>query len=94
MTLDKRSSFIMFAGGNDFFLINCQTGRIEIFVANRSALIDNVKYESPRGIIFGLLPRLNITNEAHSKATDSKIKVWTVQCSQCWIRQPMGLFRK
>ena len=69
MILDKRSSLIVCAGGNDLFLRKGRTGPTELFIANSAALIDTVKEKSHRGIIVGLVPRLNITSEAHSKAT-------------------------
>jgi lysophospholipase L1-like esterase len=68
MTTDKRSSIIVLAGGNDLFLRKGRTGHTEPFMANTKALIKTVKAKSEKGILIGLVPRLNTGREAYSKA--------------------------
>lgn len=67
--MDKRSSLILFAGGNDLFIRKGRSGSTEFFMANSALLIDYVKEKINRGITVGFLSRRNFTSEAHSKAT-------------------------
>ncbi len=85
LTMDKDSSLIVCAGGNDLFLRKKRTGRTEPIMSDFKDLIGKVKEKSNRGIIVGLIPRLNITREAHSKAIGLNIRVATL-CQKANVR--------
>lgn len=66
--LEKNSSLVVVAGGNDLFLRKGPPGKTELIMADYESLIGRLREKSQRGILIGILPRRYTSREALSKA--------------------------
>ena len=67
-TKNRKTTIIVQAGGNDLFLRNGNAGPTEPLVEHLKRTVETVHKKTDNGIIIGLLPRLNVSHYALSKA--------------------------
>ena len=69
LELPKRESCVIaHVGGNDLFLKGNKIGNSEPLVKELERLVDTVKDKTDRAMIVGILPRINVSFHAQSKA--------------------------
>jgi hypothetical protein len=68
LRIEKASCPIVTAGGNDLFLRKGRTGFTKPIISLFGEMIGKVKEKSDKFIILGLIPRMHLGREAHSKA--------------------------
>ena len=66
--VERNNPLIVTAGGNDLFLRGGATGYTEPIMNSYKKLIKVVRSKSDKGVIVGLIPRKNLSEEALSKA--------------------------
>jgi hypothetical protein len=68
LRLEQGNSLTVMAGGNDLFLRKGRTGNTEPVMSMFVDMVGKVKEKTNKAIIVGLIPRMHLGGEAHSKA--------------------------
>ena len=78
---DRDSCVIAHVGSNDLFLRNNKTSNTEPIVKELKSLIDTIKRKTNRGMVVGILPRINVSYYALSKAIciNDRIKEYCIK---------------
>ena len=65
---NNKTTVIVQASGNDLFLRNGNTGQTEPLIAQLERTVKTVQNKAKKAIVIGILPRLNVSHYALSKA--------------------------
>ena len=75
---NKRTTIIVQASGNDLFMRNGNAGQTEPLVKQLEKTVETMRKKSTSAIVIGILPRLNVSHYALSKAIGINDRLETI----------------